>query len=101
MHELQGKRIWVTGQRGMVGSAVNRRLAREDCSVITASRDNVDLKRESDVDQHCEQTRPDVIVVAAAKVGGMLANSTAPAAFLYVNLLIAANLIEAAQQSGV
>jgi len=85
----------------MVGSAVVRRLSREGCEVLTATREQVNLTQQADVAQWMATNRPDVVVVAAAKVGGILANSTQPAAFLYDNLMIEANLIEAARQAGV
>lgn len=98
---LTGRRIYVAGHRGMVGSAVVRRLSREGCEVLTATREQVNLTQQADVAQWMATNRPDVVVVAAAKVGGILANSTQPAAFLYDNLMIEANLIEAARQAGV
>ncbi len=99
--DLSNKRIWVAGHRGMVGSAVVRRLASEGCEVITAGRDRVDLKRQAEVEAFLADVRPDAIVMAAAKVGGILANDTYPADFLYDNLMIEANLIEAAHRNDV
>ena len=98
---LTGRRIYVAGHRGMVGSAVVRRLAREGCEVLTATRAEANLTNQGDVGAWMAANKPDVVVVAAAKVGGILANSTQPAAFLYENLMIEANLIEAARQAGV
>lgn len=97
--DLAGKRIWVAGHRGMLGSAIVRRLAREDCTVLTAGRDTLDL-----IDQHAvrgwiDANRPDAIFMAAAKVGGILANDTLPADFLYDNLMIEANVLEAAHRT--
>lgn len=100
-HDLAGKRVWVAGHNGMVGSAVVRRLEHEDCTVLTADRRVVDLTRQDAVDRWITTERPDVIVLAAAKVGGIHANSTQPAAFLYDNLMIAANVIHAAHTCGV
>lgn len=100
-YELAGKRVWVAGHRGMVGSAVVRRLAAENCEVMTASRDQVNLKRQVEVEHFVRQSKPDAIVMAAAKVGGILANDAYPAEFLYDNLVIEANIIEAAHQIGV
>jgi GDP-L-fucose synthase len=94
---LAGKRVYVSGDRGMVGSAVIRRLATEGCEVITAPR-GVDLRDQAATRAWMEQSRPEVVVIAAAKVGGILANSTYPVDFLYDNLMIAANLIEAAHR---
>jgi len=94
---LTGKRVWVAGHRGMVGSALVRRLQDESVAeVITAGRDIVDLTRQGEVEKWLGESRPDVIIVAAAKVGGILANDTYPADFLYDNLMIEANIIKAA-----
>jgi len=101
MYDLAGKRIWVAGHRGMVGSAVVRRLADEDCEVITVGRDVVDLKRQAEVEAFLKDARPDAIVMAAAKVGGILANDTYPADFLYDNLMIEANIVAAAHENDV
>ncbi|WP_246739605.1 GDP-L-fucose synthase [Martelella sp. HB161492] len=100
-YELTGKKIWVAGHRGMVGSAIVRRLGSENCTVITAGRDRVDLKRQSDVEAFIAAEKPDAIVMAAAKVGGILANDTYPADFLYDNLMIEANIIDAAHHNDV
>jgi len=97
---LAGKRVWVAGHRGMVGSALVRRLAREGCDVLTAGRQELDLKRQDQTRAWIAQTRPDAIFLAAAKVGGILANSVYPADFLYDNLMIEANVVEAAHQAG-
>lgn len=98
---LEGKKVWVAGHRGMVGSAIVRRLAREGCEVVTASRSEVDLKDQSAVRAFVERTRPNAVFLAAAKVGGILANDTYPADFLYDNLMIEANIIEASHRFGV
>jgi GDP-L-fucose synthase len=95
---LRGKRVWVAGHRGMVGSAIVRRLAEEDCSVLTAERGEVDLMRQDEVDRWLAKARPDAIFLAAARVGGIIANSSRPADFLYENLIISANLAEAAHR---
>ncbi|MEO8684197.1 MAG: GDP-L-fucose synthase [Devosia sp.] len=100
-YDLNDKRIWVAGHRGMVGSAVVRRLASENCEVITAGRDLVDLKRQSEVEAFLHDVRPDAIVMAAAKVGGILANDKYPAEFLYDNLMIEANIVQAAHEADV
>ncbi|HAY07933.1 MAG TPA: GDP-fucose synthetase, partial [Hyphomonas sp.] len=88
MYDLAGKRIYIAGHRGMVGSAVVRRLEREGCDVITADRSRVDLLRQCEVERFMLAERPDAVVMAAAKVGGILANDTYPADFLYQNLMI-------------
>lgn len=98
---LAGKRIFVAGHRGMVGSALVRRLARTDCEVLTAARRDVDLRRQSETESWLESARPDAVFVAAATVGGILANDTRPAEFLYDNLAIAANVIEGSRRAGV
>lgn len=99
--DLAGKRVYVAGHRGMVGSAVVRRLAQESCTVLTATRAEADLIDQDAVRAWFEREKPEVVVVAAAKVGGILANDSYPADFLYENLMIEANLIEAARQNGV
>src|SRR5579859_7142087 len=101
LYELSGKRVWVAGHRGMVGSAVVRRLASEGCEVLTAGRAELDLGRQDQVERWMAEHRPDAVVMAAAKVGGILANDSFPADFLYKNLIIEANVTEAARQSGV
>ena len=95
MFDLKGKRVWVSGHRGMVGSALLRRLRQEDCSVLTADR-AVDLRDPGLVAQWMAQNRPDVVIVAAARVGGIMANDTRPAEFIYDNLMIGANQIHQA-----
>ena len=95
---IEGKRIWVAGHRGMVGGAVCRRLTQEKCEVITAGRDIVDLVNQDAVHGWMREVRPDAIVLAAAKVGGIHANSTYPVDFLYENLMIEANIIHAAHE---
>ncbi len=99
--DLAGKRIWVAGHRGMVGSAIVRRLEREDCIVLTAGRDEVDLCRQSETEDWLKRNKPDAVFLAAAKVGGILANDSFPASFIYENLAIQANIVEASRQAGV
>lgn len=98
---LKGKRVWVAGHRGMAGSAIVRRLSAEHCDVLVASRDEVDLRRQADVEAWIEQARPDAVFVAAAKVGGIKANDALPADFLYDNLAIEVAVIHAAWKAGV
>lgn len=100
-YDLSGKRIFVAGHRGMVGSAIVRRLAGKGCEVLTAGRDTLDLADQRGVRDWFASERPDAVVLAAAKVGGILANDTYPADFLYDNLMIEANVIEAAHREGV
>jgi GDP-L-fucose synthase len=101
IYELAGKRIWVAGHRGMVGSALVRRLHSERCEIITVTREQVDLRRQQEVERWMLATRPQAIIMAAATVGGILANDTRPGEFLYDNLAIELNVIEAARQIGV
>jgi len=98
---LDGRRVWVAGHRGMAGSAIVRRLAGEGCTILTAGREAVDLRRQAEVEAWLDAERPDAVVVAAARVGGILANATRPAEFLYDNLAIEANIIHAAWKTGV
>ena len=98
---LAGSRIYVAGHRGMVGSAIVRRLAREGCEVLTAGRDTLDLTDQAAVRAWFAQNRPDGVFLAAARVGGIHANNVYPADFLYDNLMIEANIIEAAWRSDV
>ncbi|MEG8222718.1 GDP-L-fucose synthase [Sphingomonas sp. HH69] len=97
---MRGKRVYVAGHKGMVGSAIVRRLAAEDCEILIADR-KTDLRDQAAVRAWFEENRPDVVVLAAAKVGGILANDSYPGEFLYDNLMIEANVIEAARQTGV
>ena len=99
--DLKGRRVYVAGHCGMVGSAVVRRLAQEDCTVLTATRAEADLIEQAAVRDWFAREKPDVVVLAAAKVGGILANDSYPGDFLYENLMIEANVIEAARQQGV
>jgi GDP-L-fucose synthase len=95
-YSLTGKRVWVAGHKGMVGSAIVRRLQNEDCEVICVERDEVNLVDAAAVDKWLKKSNIDVIFVAAAKVGGIHANNSLPADFIYNNLMIASNCIHAA-----
>lgn len=97
---LAGKTVFVAGHRGMVGSALVRRLEGEDCQVLAAPRE-VDLREQALVRQWFAENAPDVVILAAAKVGGIWANDNAPAAFLYDNLAIEMNVVEASRRSDV
>jgi GDP-L-fucose synthase len=99
--DLKGKRIWVAGHRGMSGSAIARRLEREDCEVVSVTHGELDLLNQAAVNAWMSKTKVDAVFLAAAKVGGILANSTRPAEFIYQNLVIETNVIEAARQTGV
>jgi GDP-L-fucose synthase len=94
--ELKGKTVFVAGHRGMVGSALVRRLAREDVELVTLPRSEVDLRDQAAVNKWFSAHRPQVVFLAAARVGGIVANNTLRADFLYDNLAIAANVIQAA-----
>ena len=98
---LAGRRVWVAGHRGMVGAAVCRRLAREACEILTVGRGEVDLRRQGEVEAWMAFTRPELVFVAAATVGGIHANDTRPAEFLYDNLMIEANIVHAAHKLAV
>ena len=100
-YELRGKRVFVAGHRGMAGGALVRRLADEGCEVMVADRASVDLTRQADVENWFAQARPHAVIMAAAKVGGILANSTYPADFIYNNLMIEANITHASFAAGV
>ena len=98
--DLAGLKVYVAGHRGMVGAALLRRLQSEDCEVLTAPR-SLDLREQADVRRWFSDNRPDVVVLAAAKVGGIWANDNSPGEFLYDNLAIEMNVLEAARQEKV
>ncbi len=100
-YSLSGKRVWVAGHRGMVGSAIVRRLAGEDCEILSAPRDRIDLRDQAATSAWIAKNRPQAVFLAAAKVGGILANDTRPAEFLFDNLTIESNVIEASYRCGV
>lgn len=100
-YSLDGRTVFVAGHRGMVGQALLRRLSSENCKVVTATRDDLDLRRQETVERWIDRHRPDTVIIAAAKVGGILANDRSPADFIYDNLAIATNLIRAAYDARV
>ena len=101
-YDLTGKRVWVAGHNGMVGSAIVRRLASEPIGeLITASSTEVDLRNQAATEDFVSAARPDVMILAAAKVGGIHANRSAQGEFLYDNLMISANAIEAARRHAI
>lgn len=100
-YSLAGKRVWVAGHSGMVGAALVRRLAREDCEVLTVARDELDLTDQRAVLGWVHNHRPQAVFMAAARVGGILANSTRPVEFLRDNLLIETAVFTAAESAGV
>jgi len=101
LFDLAGKRIYVAGHRGMAGSAIVRRLAGISCEVITAGHDELDLERQLETEQFLAAKRPDVVIVAAATVGGIHANNAYPANFISDNLAITRNTVHASYQAGV
>lgn len=102
MFDLAGRRVWVAGHRGMVGSALVRRLARESVAeILTADRAALDLTRQAAVEDWVAANRPDVVIVAAARVGGIAANAARPVDFLHDNLMIEANIMRAAADARV
>jgi GDP-L-fucose synthase len=98
---LAGKRVWVAGHRGMVGSALVRRLQAEDCLVVTVDKSELDLRRQGEVETWMADSRPEVVFLAAARVGGILANHENPVDFLHDNLMIEVNILHSAWQTGV
>ncbi len=98
-YSLSGKTVWVAGATGMVGSATIRRLAKEDCTLLSATRKDFDLRDQASVATWMKNNSPNIVVVAAATVGGIFANSTRPAEFLYDNLMIESNIIQAAHEA--
>lgn len=96
------KKLFITGHRGMVGSSLVRKAdALGGYDVLTASRNELDLTNQAAVFDFLEKSKPDIVIIAAAKVGGIHANSTYPADFIYENLAIAANLVEGSRRAGV
>ena len=98
---LSGKKVWVAGHNGMVGRAIMRALVREDCELLTANRDELDLCNQAEVERWAGKHKPDVVFVAAARVGGIHVNNTRPADFIYDNLAIETNVIHASYLAGV
>jgi GDP-L-fucose synthase len=101
LFDIAGKRIWVAGHRGMVGSAIVRRLGKAGCELLTVDRQELDLTRQAAVETWLGRQQPDAIIMSAARVGGIHANSTLPAEFLSINMMIGANVIMAAHSAGV
>ncbi len=99
--DLAGTRVYVGGHTGMVGSAIVRRLESVPCEIITADRLTVDLERQAQVETFMAAQRPHVVIIAAARVGGIHANNAYPAEFISDNLAIARNIIHASHQAGV
>src|SRR4051812_44764747 len=101
LFDLAGKRVFVAGHRGLVGSALVRRLATERCAIVAADHRDLDLTRQAETERFLADRKPDVVICAAAKVGGIAANSTLPVEFLATNLNIALNVISGSFNAGV
>jgi GDP-L-fucose synthase len=101
LFDLRGKHVYVAGHTGMAGSAIVRRLAAEDCEILTVSRSTVDLTQQSETERWLEKMKPDAIFLAAGHVGGIFANDTYPADFIADNLAIGLNVIRGAYKAGV
>jgi len=99
--KIHGKKIWVAGHNGMVGKAVVRQLEKKDCEILTVNRQSLDLTIQQDVNNWLAHNKPDAVILCAAKVGGILANDRYPAEFIYQNLMIEANIINAAHTNEV
>ncbi len=93
LFSLEGKRVWIAGHAGLVGSALVRRLGLEPCGILTVTRAELDLRQQTAVQEWMDHHKPDVILLAAAKVGGIGANNEFPADFISDNLAIAQNII--------
>jgi len=100
-YSLAGKRVWVAGHKGMAGSAIVRRLMSENCNILTVDRCDLDLQRQGDVESWLAANKPHAVFLAAATVGGILANATRPAEFLNDNLVIETNIVHSAYKAGV
>ncbi|MHB1205605.1 MAG: GDP-L-fucose synthase family protein [Rhodospirillaceae bacterium] len=100
-YNLKGKRVWVAGHTGMVGSAITRRLKAEDCEILTVGRKDLDLTRQADVEAWMGEHKPQAVFLAAAIVGGILANDSKPVEFLTENLQIQSNILASAHAVGV
>lgn len=99
--DFHNKRVFVAGHRGMVGAAITRRLEHSQCQILSATRNELDLLDQTATRAWLAREKPDAVIIAAAKVGGILANDSYPVDFLYNNLMIAANIIEASHRSDV
>ena len=93
---IEGRKIWIAGHKGLVGGALVRHLSKRNCEILTVEREKLDLRSQHDTQSWIKKNDPDVIILAAARVGGIHANASQPADFLYDNLAIAQNVIHAA-----
>lgn len=100
LYPLAGKRVFVAGHRGMAGSAIQRRLQALDCEILAVPREQLDLRRQSDVETWFADHRPHAVFLAAGTVGGIMANATRPAEFLFDNMTMEGNVIDAAHRHG-
>lgn len=100
-YTLRSKRVWVAGHRGLVGSAIVRRLQEENCEIVTAPRESVDLRRPDQLERWLRDARPQAVFLAAARVGGIHANNSRPAEFIYDNLAIQTVVVEACRRANV
>jgi GDP-L-fucose synthase len=98
---LRGRRVYVAGHRGMVGSALVRRLQAEECEILTVGRDAVDLRDRTAVERWFDENRPEAVFLAAARVGGIYDNDTHAGEYLYDNISITTNVVEASRLTGV
>jgi GDP-L-fucose synthase len=98
--DLKGKKVWVAGHTGMVGAALVRALASQGCEILAVRSKELDLRRQDQVNAWVAKNKPDAVFLAAATVGGIKANSTRPAEFIYDNMMIEANIVEAARRNG-
>lgn len=99
--EIHGKKIWVAGHNGMVGRAVVSLLKNYKCEILLVDREDLDLTNQSNVKKWITFNKPDAIIICAARVGGILANSKFPAEFLYQNLMIETNIINSAYENDI
>ena len=100
-YSLKNKRIWLPGHNGMIGSAIERKLSKYGCEVLTADRETLNLLSQCAVEEWVQINKPDTVIVAAAKVGGIFANSEYPAEFLYQNIMISTNIIDSSFRNNV
>ncbi|PZP56741.1 MAG: GDP-fucose synthetase [Micavibrio aeruginosavorus] len=101
MFDISGKKIWIAGHSGLVGAALVSKFSSLDCKILTASRAELDLTRQEQAEDWISLQKPDVIIIAAAKVGGIGENAAKPAEFIFDNLAIAQNIIHGAYRSRV
>src|SRR6185437_5438649 len=101
LFDLKGKRVFVAGHGGLAGSAIVRRLASEGCDILTADRHALDLRQQEPTAHWLARNRPDAVVLAAGRVGGIFANNAFPADFIADNLAIALNVIDGSHKAGV